>query len=516
MRGLIDPEKAREREERLARKREEERVKNRHWKEKRLDEMTERDWRIFKEDFNIVTRGHNVPQPMRSWRESGLPDDILHTLDRIGYKEPSAIQRQAIPIGLRSRDIVGVAETGSGKTCAFVLPMILYISSLPKMTPLRAEQGPYALVMAPTRELAQQISEEFDKFARPLGFRSASIVGGMSIQDQGFQLRQGVEVVIGTPGRLFDCLQKRYLVLNQCNYVVLDEADRMIDMKFEPQILQVMDAMPEPNDGNQAPVSLLELARRRREAQQQQQQGGAGGGDKGKGAAPMDVGDDGELKFSVHRQTTMFSATMPPKVELLARKYLRNPIFVSIGDRQGKTAVNVAQHVEWMTQGAKRKRLVEIVSAAQPPIIVFCNIKKDCDTLAKFIESQDINRRAAVIHGGRSQDQRMESLRKFKEGAVDILVATDVLGRGIDVQGVTTVVNYDLPQEIERYTHRIGRTGRAGQRGDAYSFVTAEDTDIMYDLRQALIHADEPVPHQMARHEAARNKPGGLGANLLL
>ncbi len=188
----------------------------RHWSEKPLAEMTDRDWRIFKEDFSIVTKGGNIPPGLRNWKECMIQPELLKVIEGVGYKEPTPIQRQAIPIGLQNRDIIGVAETGSGKTAAFLIPLLVWIMSLPKIERMEdADQGPYALILAPTRELAQQIEEETIKFGKPLGLKVVSVIGGLSREEQGFKLRLGCEIVIGTPGRLVDVLENRYLVLNQ-------------------------------------------------------------------------------------------------------------------------------------------------------------------------------------------------------------------------------------------------------------------------------------------------------------
>ena len=208
-----------------------------HWSEKPLSDMTERDWRIFREDFDIRVQGGRATLPLRFWEEGGFPPTILRAIQSMGYEKPSPIQRQAIPIGMAQRDIIGIAETGSGKTAAFSIPLLCYLLSLPpEMIDRCADEGPLAVVMAPTRELAMQIEEEFNKLAKYTNFTTACVVGGQSIEEQGFKLRKGVEVVIGTPGRMVDCVENNYLVLNQCHYVVLDEADRMIDMGFEPQV----------------------------------------------------------------------------------------------------------------------------------------------------------------------------------------------------------------------------------------------------------------------------------------
>ncbi|KAJ0101642.1 hypothetical protein Patl1_05642 [Pistacia atlantica] len=295
---------------------------DRHWSEKMLDEMTERDWRIFREDFNISYKGSKIPRPMRNWVESKLTPELLKAVERAGYKSPSPIQMAAIPLGLQQRDVIGIAETGSGKTAAFVLPMLTYISRLPPISEENEAEGPYAVVMAPTRELAQQIEDETVKFAHYLGIKVVSIVGGQSIEEQGFRIRQGCEVVIATP------------------------ADRMIDMGFEPQVVGVLDAMPSSN------------------------------------LKPENEDEELDEK-KIYRTTYMFSATMPPAVERLARKYLRNPVVVTIGTA-GKATELISQHVMMMKETEKFSRLQRLLDdLSDKTAIVFVNTKKNADTVAK-------------------------------------------------------------------------------------------------------------------------------------
>ncbi|OMO82399.1 hypothetical protein COLO4_23026 [Corchorus olitorius] len=382
---------------------------DKHWSEKKLEEMTGRDWRIFSDDFNISYKGSKIPLPMRSWVESKLSPELLKAVERVGYKKPSPIQMAAIPLGLQQRDVIGIAETGSGKTAAFVLPMLSYISSLPPMSEENEAEGPYAVVLAPTRELAQQIEDETMKFAHYLGIKVVSIVGGQSIEEQGFRIRQGCEVVIATPGRLLDCLERRYIVLNQCNYAVLDEADRMIDMGFEPQVVAV---------------------------------------------------------------------------ERLARKYLRNPVVVTIGTA-GKATDLISQHVIRMKESEKFPRLQKLLDdLGDKKAIVFVNTKKNADTISKNLDK--VGYKTTTLHGGGSQGQREYSLEGFRAKRFNVLVATDVAGRGIDIPDVAHVINYDMPSNIEMYTHRIGRTGRAGKTGLATTFLTPMDTDVFNDLKKML------------------------------
>uniref|UniRef100_M4B334 RNA helicase n=1 Tax=Hyaloperonospora arabidopsidis (strain Emoy2) TaxID=559515 RepID=M4B334_HYAAE len=482
-----------------------------HWSEKPLHEMKERDWRIFREDFDITLKGGRAPHPLRKWDEAGdvLPDAVFKAIDEMGFKRPSPIQMQAIPIGLQKRDIIGIAETGSGKTAAFVIPIIAYIYSLPAtMVARTGEQGPLALVMAPTRELALQIEQEAIKLCKYTSvglpeklslIKTLSVVGGQSIEDQGFRLREGVDIIIGTPGRLMDCLESHYLVLNQCNYVVLDEADRMIDMGFEPQVVAVLENMG----------SLLKSEN---EEEMEQQLTLANGAQPG-----------GELQHRL-RVTTMFSATMPVEVERLAKTFLRHPSIVKIGDEDSGKNKRIDQRVMFMNSGKKRSKLVEvlrdILSAQSVPmprsrkekvvdgakIIVFVNIKKECDSVVKFISNEGF--RCTILHGGKTQDQREESLKMFREGYCDVLVATDVAGRGLDIPDVTHVVNFDLPSKIQNYSHRIGRTGRAGKDGVAISFLTDDDEEIMFDLKQYLVSTEMPVPSELANHPSAKAAPG--------
>ncbi|XP_057294086.1 probable ATP-dependent RNA helicase DDX23 [Hydractinia symbiolongicarpus] len=454
-------------------------LKERHWAKKELSEMADRDWRIFKEDFNIAAKGGKIPNPIRYWRESSLPTDILDVIYELGYTDPTPIQRQAIPIGLLNRDIIGVAETGSGKTAAFVLPLLVWITGLPEADRNSvSDKGPFAIILAPTRELAQQIEEETNKFAKKLGIRTVAVIGGLSREEQGFQLRLGCEIVIATPGRLIDVLENRYLVLSQCSYVVMDEADRMIDMGFEPDVQRILEFLPVTNlkpdtdDAENPDVIAKNLT--------------------------------SKDKF---RQTVMFTATMPPTVERLARSYLRRPATVHIGSI-GKPVDRVEQRVYMVSENQKKKKLLEILhSELEPPILVFVNQKKGADVLARSLEKQGF--RATTLHGGKGQEQREFALNSLKDGSKDILVATDVAGRGIDIKDVSMVINYDMAKNIDSYTHRIGRTGRAGKSGIAVTFLTQDNSEVFYDLKQMLVNSSvSSCPNDLMNHPEAQHKPG--------
>ncbi|XP_068453942.1 probable ATP-dependent RNA helicase DDX23 isoform X2 [Clinocottus analis] len=481
-RTLEEKEQEEVRLKKMRKKEAKQRWDDRHWSQKKLEEMTDRDWRIFREDYSITTKGGKIPNPIRNWKEYSLPDHILEVIDSCGYKDPTPIQRQAIPIGLQNRDIIGVAETGSGKTAAFLIPLLVWITTLPKIDRIEdSDQGPYAVILAPTRELAQQIEEETLKFGKPLGIRTVAVIGGISREDQGFRLRMGCEIVIATPGRLIDVLENRYLVLGRCTYVVLDEADRMIDMGFEPDVQKILEYIPVTN---QKPDT-----------------------DEAEDPEKMMMNfESGKHKY---RQTVMFTATMPAAVERLARSYLRRPAVVYIGSA-GKPHERVEQKVMLMSEGEKRKKLLEVLSRGfEPPIIIFVNQKKGCDVLAKSLEKMGYN--ACTLHGGKGQEQREFALSNLKAGAKDILVATDVAGRGIDIHDVSMVLNYDMAKNIEDYIHRIGRTGRAGKSGTAMTFLTKEDSVVFYDLKQAIL--ESPVstcPPELTNHPDAQHKPGTI------
>jgi ATP-dependent RNA helicase DDX23/PRP28 len=440
----------------MERRRKEEGGRNsidKHWSEKKLEHMRERDWRIFKEDFNISTKGGGIPNPMRSWNESGLPKRLLDIIDKVGYTDPSPIQRAAIPIALQSRDLIGVAVTGSGKTAAFLLPLLVYISDLPRLDEFewRRNDGPYAIILAPTRELAQQIEIEAKKFSTPLGFNVVSIVGGHSLEEQTYNLRNGAEIIIATPGRLVDCIERRIIVLSQCCYVIMDEADRMIDLGFEEPVNKILDALPVANEKPDT--------------------------DEAEDAQVMSQHLGGKDRY---RQTMMYTATMPSAVERIARKYLRRPAIVTIGN-VGEAVDTVEQRVEFVAGEDKRKkRLNEILSSREfhPPIIVFVNIKRNCDAVARDIKHMGYS--SVTLHGSKTQEQREAALASVRNGNTDVLVATDLAGRGIDVPDVSLVVNFNMATNIESYTHRIGRTGRAGKSGVAITFLGNEDTDVMY------------------------------------
>ncbi|OII77410.1 DEAD DEAH box helicase family protein [Cryptosporidium andersoni] len=441
-------------------------VSDTHWSYKKRGEMTARDWRIFQEDHSISTRGSNIPDPIRNWSECediGIPTELLSS---IKHDKPTSIQMQCIPIGIQMRDLIGIAETGSGKTLAFLLPLLSYVYKLPLLNFDTAQDGPYGLILAPARELALQIELEAQKLLKKdIGIRTLSIVGGRSVEKQAFELRRGVEIIIATPGRMRDCLEKSLTVLTQCNYVILDEADRMVDMGFEDCLNYILDQIPTNYERGSEEGNTKILKNR--------------------------------YGYRNHRITQMFSATMQSEVEKIARKYLKFPLYVTIGDI-GSGKKSIQQILNFISENKKQSTLINVLNNyeyAIPPIIIFVNQKKTVDIVCRSIASNGF--KVIGLHGGKIQEQRENNLNLFRNGIYDILVATDVAGRGIDIANVNLVINYDVPSTIDTYTHRIGRTGRAGKSGVAISFVTQQDSNLFSELKRILISTNNIVPAEL-------------------
>ncbi|AGO10638.1 AaceriAFR452Cp [[Ashbya] aceris (nom. inval.)] len=404
----------------------------RHWSELALHEMTARDWRIMREDYNITTKGGGVRPPLRSWGESGeIPAALVRIVEeRLGFGEPSPIQRVTIPNALHGRDYVGVAATGSGKTLAFLLPIFVKLGRLAPLNAVTQLDGPRALVLAPTRELAQQIEAEARMFLSHWQRHCpvASIVGGHSFEEIAFSLQGGCEVLVATPGRLIDCLEHHMLVLRQVSTLVLDEADRMVDMGFEEQLTDVLS----------------------------------------------------RIDMLAERQVMMFTATMTHTIEKIANGYLKSAVYATVGGADAEPQIQ--QLVEYVPAEEKRfaKLVKEVLPNFAPPIIIFINYKATANWLSEKFE-KETRFRTTVLHGSRSQEQREHSLRQLRSGKVDIMIATNVAGRGIDVPNVSLVVNFQMPFQLEDYVHRIGRTGRAGQSGTAITFLTDKDENALVE-----------------------------------
>ena len=359
------------------------------------------------------------------FRALGLGPNILKALQEAGYTEPTPIQAAAIPQILTGRDLIGIAQTGTGKTAAFVLPIL---AKLMETTGGGNKPGLRALVLAPTRELAAQIEENVRAYARHLPLRMATIFGGVGERPQIESLRSGVELIIATPGRLLDLMQQRHGDFSRLEFLVLDEADRMLDMGFIPDIRRIVKALPKK------------------------------------------------------RQTLLFSATLSREIETLTHEFLQSPKTVEIG-RRANPAETVTQLVYEIPKHLKTALLIHLLrDPSLNTVLIFSRTKHGADRIARALEREGV--KTASLHSNRSQNQRIRALKDFKSGTVRVLVATDIAARGIDVDGISHVVNYDFPMHAEDYVHRIGRTGRAQQIGDAISFVTSEDQGTLRTLER--------------------------------
>jgi len=357
----------------------------------------------------------------------GLHEMVLSAVRDAGYKHPTPIQAEAIPLVLKGRDVMGLAQTGTGKTAAFTLPIVDRLLNGPPRT--------RALVLTPTRELCVQVEESVHKYAQHAELSVVSVYGGMPLEPQQKKLRAGVDIVVATPGRLIDHLERQNVVFDDLEVLVLDEADRMLDMGFAPQINRIVAEIPS------------------------------------------------------YRQTLLFSATMPPEVEALARKYLRKPVVVQVG-RRSAAASTVTHAVYPVPRDRKSALLAQLLKAEDlDSVLVFTRTKHGADRVVRHLEREQI--KATAMHADKTQPQRTRALEDFKSGKVRVLVATDIAQRGLDISGITHVINYDVPQQAEDYVHRIGRTGRAANEGDAFTFMAPDEIAMVRQIERVI---GQPIP----------------------
>lgn len=403
--------------------------------------MSDQDVIEYRNSLSIRVSGFDVPRPVKTFEDCGFPSPLMSAIKKQGYEKPTNIQCQALPIVLSGSDIIGIAKTGSGKTAAFVLPMIVHIMDQPE---LDKGEGPIGVVCAPTRELAHQIYLEARKFAKPYGVRVSAVYGGMSKLEQFKELKAGTEIVVATPGRLIDLLKMKALTMRRATYLVLDEADRMFDLGFEPQIRSIV----------------------------------------------------GQIRPD--RQTLLFSATMPRRVEKLAREILSDPVRVTVGE-VGMANEDITQVVQVIPSDAEKlpwllEKLQGMIDEGD--VLVFASKKASVDE----IESQLAQRgfKVAALHGDKDQASRMEILQKFKSGTFHVLVATDVAARGLDIKSIKSVVNFDIAKDMDMHVHRIGRTGRAGDKdGVAYTLITQKEARFAGELVNSLIAAGQNVSMEL-------------------
>jgi len=399
-----------------------------------------------------------------------LPLDakLLRAVDDQGYATMTPIQAKAIPIVLDGRDVMGAAQTGTGKTAAFSIPLLQKMMRHENSSASPARHPVRALVLAPTRELADQVANNVKAYAKHCNLRAAVVFGGVDMKPQTLELKGGVEVLIATPGRLLDHIEAKNCVLNQVEYVVLDEADRMLDIGFLPDLQRILSYLPK------------------------------------------------------QRQTLLFSATFSPEIKRLANSYLQDPVLVEVA-RPNATATNVEQKFLSVTDDDKRRAVLKILKDREiTQALVFVNSKLGAARLARTFERDGL--RTNALHGDKSQDERLKALAAFKAGEVDLLVATDVAARGLDIADLPAVFNFDVPFNAEDYVHRIGRTGRAGASGLAVTLVTRDDARLISDIEKLLkkkielepIELDDERPRRPPRpqreDDASDRRPSGGSA----
>lgn len=433
----------------------------------KLDVGTVQAWR---QEHNIACEAQGqVLDPILSFDEFHCPEEIKYSFQEQGYKTPTPIQSQCWPILLSGQDLVGVAKTGSGKTMTYMVPAVVHIMA--QQPPLRREDGPMALVLAPTRELACQIEEESRKVVKHLPYlRTAVCYGGMGTKySQAAVLRRGVHVCIATPGRLIDLMKMGATNLLRTTYLVLDEADRMLDMGFEPQLKEIFS------------------------------------------------------QVRTERQTVMFSATWPREIRSMASQFMRNFTRINVGGDELVCNKDVIQNIAVVNFHQRLGRIMEIMKQhGSTRYLIFTKTKKSADDLGwylaeelKKIETQGHQKPfAMVLHGDKEQRERDRWLERFRQDSSSILIATDVACRGLDIEGLDVVINYEMPKNVEDFVHRVGRTGRAGKTGHAYSFLGSDTETARYyrELRNVLFRSGATIPEDLDRLAGPqRRERGGRG-----
>src|SRR6187551_636131 len=385
-----------------------------------------------------------------SFSNLSLAEPLARAVVEMGYESMTPIQAQAIPVVLTGKDVMGAAQTGTGKTAAFSLPLLQRLLKHENASTSPARHPVRALVLLPTRELADQVAQQVKLYAKYTNLRSAVVFGGMDMKPQTLELKAGVEVLIATPGWLLDHIEAKNCVLNQVEYVVLDEADRMLDIGFLPDLQRILSYLPK------------------------------------------------------QRQTLLFSATFSPEIRRLAESYLQNPLMVEVA-RPNATATNVEQHFYSVSTDDKKRAVLKILKERSiTQALIFVNSKLGCARLARSFEREGL--RTNALHGDKSQDERLKALEAFKAGSVDVLVATDVAARGLDIVDLPAVFNFDVPYNAEDYVHRIGRTARAGASGLAVTLVSREDGRLVADIEKLIKRKIEIEPLELD-DEPSRRPP---------
>ncbi|KAJ3998059.1 P-loop containing nucleoside triphosphate hydrolase protein [Lentinula boryana] len=427
---------------------------------KYIRDRTEQKHQQIREKHAIIVEGEDIPPPIEHFSDMKIPQSILDYLKSQRITAPTPIQLQGIPTAFSGRDLIGIAFTGSGKTLAFCLPLIMLALEEETKVPFVRGEGPVGVILCPSRELANQTYENVLTWTSALAkegkyppLNTLLCMGGISMSEQSHTMSKGLHIVVATPGRLIDMLEKKKFTFNNCKYLCMDEADRMIDLGFEDDVRNIMSF------------------------------------------------------FKRQRQTLLFSATMPRKIQDFAQQSLIRPILVNVG-RAGAANLDVLQVVEYVKQEAKMVYLLECLQKTPPPVIVFSENKNEVDDIQEYLLLKGVE--AVAIHGSKTQEERQYAIKSFKSGGKDVMVASGVASKGLDFNEIQHVIIFSMPKEIEDYVHQIGRTGRSGKTGIATTFVnmnTPEQT--LLDLKYLLMEAGQKVPPFLATVEDPRAAQGG-------
>lgn len=421
---------------------------------KKFSKLSEEQIKEIRAAYKIVIEGINIPSPINSFKSMKFPEPIIRGLEKKGIYYPTPIQMQGLPVILSGRDMIGIAYTGSGKSLVFILPAIMAALEEEMKLPIVNGEGPFCIIIVPSRELAIQIHETINFFIKyflraandgnsqfknsyPL-IKSCLCIGGIDIKYQIEEISKGCHIVVGTPGRLSDLLDRKRLDPSMCKYLVLDEADRLLDMGFDEEIRKVLE------------------------------------------------------KFKHPKQTLIFSSTMPKKIQEYAKNCLYKPIVINVG-RAGSAAMNVIQDIEYVKDESKLIQILDTLQTTPPPVLIFCENKNDVDEIHEYLLLKGID--VCSMHGDKDQEERNQAVREFREGLKDVLVATDIVSKGLDFPNIEHVINYDMPKEIENYVLRIGRTGRLGRVGFSTTYINKnQDEAILLDLKHLLAEAEQKIP----------------------
>lgn len=400
--------------------------------------------------YKVDVDGEEVPNPINDFSAMRFPEPVIAALAEKGIHYPTAIQMQGLPVVLSGRDMMGISFTGTGKSLVFLLPALMMALEEESKLSISSNDGPFGIIIVPSRELAVQLHETLNYFISRLlrvnvgnkvnypMIRSVLCIGGVDIRLQIEEIQRGCHIVIGTPGRLSDLMDKRKVDTMQCRYLVLDEADRLLDMGFDEEIRKVLERFTQPH------------------------------------------------------QTLIFSSTMPKRIQEYAKHCLFNPVVINIG-RAGSTNLNVTQDVEFVKDESKLIQILDTLEKTPPPVLIFCENKNDVDEIHEYLLLKGVD--VCSMHGDKDQEERNQAIREFRSGLKDVLVATDIVSKGLDFPDVEHVINYDMPKEIENYVLRIGRTGRLGKPGLTTTYVNRnQDEAILLDLKHLLIECGQKIP----------------------